>query len=61
MREISIDNLKRAVSKNIELDKFIFAISIRHIGQENAKILAGYFKSVKKFSIFFNENDRKGF
>ncbi|MDC3127857.1 NAD-dependent DNA ligase LigA, partial [Candidatus Pelagibacter bacterium] len=59
--ELSIDNLKKAVekSKNIELDKFIFAIGIRHIGQENAKILAGYFKSVKKFSIFFNESDKK--
>ncbi len=59
--DLSIDNLKRAVekSKNIELERFIFAIGIRHIGQENAKILAGYFKSIKKFSIFFNESDRK--
>ena len=46
-------------SKIIELDRFIFSVGIRHIGQENAKILAGYFKSIKKFSIFFNESDKK--
>ena len=42
---LSIKNLKNAVSssKNIILDKFIFSIGIRHIGQENAKILANFF------------------
>ena len=38
-------------SKTIDLDRFIFSIGIRHIGQENAKILAG-FKSINKFSVF---------
>ncbi|MDC3104679.1 NAD-dependent DNA ligase LigA, partial [Candidatus Pelagibacter bacterium] len=57
--DLSIDNLKKAIekSKKIELDRFIFSIGIRHIGQENAKILAGYFKSIKKFSSFFNESE----
>ena len=39
--ELSINNLKKAVEKSqiISLDKFIFSIGIRHIGQENAKFL----------------------
>ncbi len=59
--ELSINNLKKAIekSKNIALDRFIFSIGIRHIGQENAKILAGYFKSIKKFSSFFNKSEKK--
>ena len=41
--ELSINNLKKAITNSqlITLDKFIFSIGIRHIGQENAKILAG--------------------
>ena len=36
---LSINNLKKAVEKSqtISLDKFIYSIGIRHIGQENAK------------------------
>ena len=36
---LSVDNLKKSIqkSKNISLDKFIFSLGIRHIGQENAK------------------------
>ena len=36
--------LKNAIekSKSISLDKFIYSIGIRHIGQENAKIIAGF-------------------
>jgi len=41
------------------LDKFIFSIGIRHIGQENAKILAGFFTSIKDFSKLFDLNARK--
>ena len=42
--ELSIDNLKKAISKSqlISLDRFIYSIGIRHIGHENAKILAGF-------------------
>ena len=59
--DLSIANLKKAIekSKNIELDRFIFSIGIRHIGQENAKILAGYFKSIKKFTNFIEQDERK--
>ncbi len=59
--DLSINNLKKAVTKSqlITLDKFIFSIGIRHIGQENAKILAGFFGSVKEFSKLFKFKDRK--
>ena len=59
--ELSISNLKKAIDKSkiIELDRFIFSIGIRHIGQENAKILASFFKSINKFFDLFNEKNRK--
>ncbi len=59
--KLSIKNLKSAInnSKKIVLDRFIYSIGIRHIGQENAKILAGFFKTHKKFSELFNEKKRK--
>ena len=59
--ELSINNLKKAIKKSkvISLDKFIFSIGIRHIGQENAKILASFFSSIKNFSKLFNLEDRK--
>ena len=59
--KLSINNLRKAVekSKNIELDRFIYSIGIRHIGQENAKILASFFKTINKFSDLFNKKKRK--
>ena len=59
--EVSINNLKKAitVSRNINLDKFIFSIGIRHIGQENAKILASFFGSINEFVKLFNLKTRK--
>ena len=59
--ELSINNLKKAVKKSqiISLDKFIYSIGIRHIGQENAKILAGFFSSIKEFSKLFDSKNRK--
>ena len=59
--ELSVDNLKSAInekSKNISLNKFIYSIGIRHIGQENAKILASFFKSIDQFSNLFKETHR---
>ncbi len=49
--ELSALNLKDAIekSKNIGLDKFIYSLGIRHIGQENAKLLAQYFQSKINF------------
>ena len=59
--ELSINNLQKAITKsqNITLDKFIFSVGIRHIGQENAKILASFFGSVIDFTKFFISKDRK--
>ena len=58
--KLSIENLKNAVtrSKKISLEKFIFSIGIRHIGQENAKILAAFFISIKEFSKLFTDKER---
>ena len=57
---LSIKNLKKAISssKNISLEKFIFSIGIRHIGQENAKILAAFFLTIEEFSKLFDSKKR---
>ncbi len=59
--ELSIKNLQNAInkSKNIVLDRFIYSIGIRHIGQENAKILGNFFKNSKKFSELFDQKKRE--
>ena len=57
---LSIENLKKAIDKSrkISLDKFIFSIGIRHIGQENAKIVAGFFGSINNFQKTFQLENR---
>ncbi len=59
--DLSTLNLEKAIQKSqkVTLDKLIFAIGIRHIGQENAKTLAKYFLSVKKFEELFLKEKRK--
>ena len=59
--KLSIENLKKSIlkSKTVSLDKFIYSIGIRHIGQENAKILASFFGSIKNFIKLFNLKERK--
>ena len=57
--KLSSKNLKTSIekTKKINLDRFIFSLGIRHIGQENAKILAKFFKSIKNFQkLFKGEN-----
>ena len=58
--DLSIENLKKAITKSqqISLDKLIFSIGIRHIGQENAKILAGFFGSINDFAKLFDNQSR---
>ena len=58
--ELSINNLKKSIknSKNIGLDKFIFSLGIRHIGQENAKIIASFFNSIKEFKKFLDAKNK---
>ena len=59
--ELSASNLEKAIKKSqkISLDKLIFAIGIRHIGQENAKTLAKYFVNINKFEELFIQEKRK--
>ena len=49
---LSVSNLKYSIekSKNISLDKLIFSLGIRHIGQENAKLIADYVKNIENLS-----------
>ena len=53
----SVENLKYSIDqkKNISLEKFIYALGIRHIGIENAKLLSKYFKSISKFKSLSKE------
>ena len=59
--KVSINNLKRAIRKSqeINLDKLIYSIGIRHIWKENAKILAAFFGSIKEFTKLFDFKKRK--
>ncbi len=47
----SVDNLFFAINqkREISLDKFIYAIGIRHVGETTAKLLAQHFISYKNF------------
>jgi len=58
--DLSASNLEKAIKKSqkVSLDKLIFAIGIRHIGQENAKTLAKYFVNIKKFKELFDRKKR---
>ena len=55
--DLSVKNLKIAINeaKNISLNRFIYAIGIRHIGQENAKILASFLSLQINLLIFLNK------
>ena len=59
--DLSVKNLKTAINKakTISLNRFIYSIGIRHIGQENAKILSNFFQSIDKFSSLFYQSRRK--
>lgn len=58
--EKSISNLFASIRKarNVSLDKFIYALGIRHIGEGNAKLLAREFKTIENF---VNLSDSKDF
>ncbi len=47
----SVNNLHNSIEKarNVPLNKFIYSLGIRHIGEMNAKILAKEFKSAENF------------
>ncbi len=54
----SVANLKYAIEekKNISFEKFIYALGIRHIGFENAKLIAKTLKSPENFINLSKEN-----
>jgi DNA ligase (NAD+) len=49
--KLSVTNLKFSIEqkKKIPLDRFIYSLGIRHIGQENAKLIAKDLKTAKNF------------
>ena len=49
--DLSVSNLKYAIekSKKISLDRFIYSLGIRHIGQENARLLAQHLINFENF------------
>ena len=56
---LSVSNLKYSIdqSKKVTLDRFLYSIGIRHIGIENAKLLAEYTKSIKNFLNFVKKKN----
>ena len=58
--KLSAANLKYSINKKkkISLDKFIYSLGIRHIGQENAKLIS---KNLKHPDNFFNLSDKNHF
>ena len=50
--EKSADNLIKATekSKNISFPRFLYALGIRHVGEQTAIVLANYFGSLKKLN-----------
>ncbi len=61
--KLSVSNLKYSIdqSKEVTLGRFLYAIGIRHIGIENAKLLAEHTKSIKNFFYFFYNNKLNDF
>ena len=59
--KLSASNLKYSINdkKNISFEKFIYALGIRHIGQENAKLLAKHLKSANNFFKLSTSNEIK--
>ncbi len=49
--ELSVNNLRFSIDqkKEVSLDRFIYSLGIRHIGQENAKLIAKHLKSSLNF------------
>jgi DNA ligase (NAD+) len=57
--QLSVSNLKFSIEKKkkIPLERFIYSLGIRHIGQENAKLIARHLKfSINFFKLSENEN-----
>ena len=57
--KLSVENLKYSINekKNISLERFIYALGIRHIGLENAKLLSNFFRTFSNFKELPNTNN----
>jgi len=57
--KLSAANLKFSIEekKNISLERFIYSLGIRHIGQENAKLIARHLKTPPNFFRLSGENN----
>ena len=49
--KLSVTNIKFSIKqkKQISLERFIYSLGIRHIGQENAKLIARHLKTAERF------------
>ncbi len=56
--KLSVENLKYSINekKIISFERFIYALGIRHIGLENAKLLSKYFVTFSKFKDLSKNN-----
>ena len=61
--KLSVSNLKYAIekSKKITLEKLIFSLGIRHIGNENAKLISQYIKNFDNLSGISSSYDFNSF
>ena len=59
--DLSYSNLVKSIDtkKNIYLSKLIYALGIRHIGEKNAKLIAGNFNSIEDFEELILESNRE--
>ncbi len=57
--KLSVENLKYSINekKNISLERLIYALGIRHIGLENAKLLSKFLKTFSNFKELPNKNN----
>ena len=57
--KLSVENLKYSINdkKKISLERFIYALGIRHIGLENAKLLSKYFGTFLRFKDLSIDNN----
>ncbi len=61
--KLSVSNLRYAIekSKKITLEKLIFSLGIRHIGQENAKIISQHVKNFQNFTKINSKDNFENF
>jgi DNA ligase (NAD+) len=62
--ETSVKNLLAAIEsrRNVRLDRFIFALGIRHVGETTARLLATHYGNMKRFceAMLAAAGDREG-